>query len=120
MWDHIVKQSGKALSITIPVNYHLTVAKHGLQSDGRKIIQRVWNHREYSEKETWECFYWDFSGLTKEESSWSKARYCQGFVVKVAGNLFVDTSLSKAVALATLRTVRAGIKSVLGDLDADG
>lgn len=116
-WDWMDKGYNKHLSIMIPANYHNTVAKHGVHLDNKKLVQRIWNRREYTDMETWECSFWDFSHVTKSESSWTKAMWYEGFVVKTAINHAVDVSLQRAINLATRRTVTAGIKSILSDQD---
>jgi len=116
-WDWIRKGTGKHLQIMIPMNYHLTVQKNDLCIIDRKIIQRVWNYRAYSDKEVWECTYWDFTKLGRDESSWAKAKWKTGFVVKMAVASAVEESLSRALSMAQSRVVRMGINSILSDTD---
>lgn len=116
-WDWIHKGVGKNLQIMVPVNYHLTVHKQGLCTVDRKIVQRIWNHRVYSDKQVWECTYWDFSRLGKEEATWQSAKWKQGFVVKMDAGISVEESLTRALSLAQSRVVRAGINSILSDTD---
>lgn len=118
-WDYVTKDSGKALTILIPVNYHLTVAKAGLYNDRRRIIQRIWNHRVYSDKETWECSYWDLTGLSREEITWTTAKWHEGYVVRTSTQMAVGPSLSKALGLAMQRTVQGSIKSIMSDGEDD-
>lgn len=115
-WGWLDKSQGKSLTILIPVNYGISVAKHGLWFDGRKVVQRIWDHRSYTNHDVWRCAYWDFSKLTREENSYINARHCEGYVVKTQTHIFIDETLSKAVSLSNRRTVMAGIKSVLSDV----
>lgn len=116
-WNYIEKREGKNLSIIIPMNYHIAVVPHGVSRIGKKIVQRIWNHRSYTDKEVWECTYWDFSKLGKEENSWMNAKWRTGFVVKMAVGSAVEESLPRALTVAHNRVVRAGINSILSDGD---
>lgn len=118
-WRWIEKGDGKSLSIVLPVNYHLTVPADIRVLD-KKIVQRAWNHRVYSDKETWECTYWDFTKLTKDENSWTYAEWHSGFVVKMSAGIAVERTLARALTMATQRTVRAGVQSILSDNNAEG
>jgi hypothetical protein len=113
-WDWVEKQGGKCLSVVIPVNYRLTVPKD-IQIIGRKMIQRVWNHRVYSDKETWECSFWDFSCLNRDEDSFNEVKWAEGYVCKMATGSAVETTLARAIAMAKSRTIKSGFKSVLSD-----
>lgn len=117
-WDHIQKLDGKRIAVAFPVNYHLTVPPE-IRVIGKKIVQKVWNHRVYTDKETWECYYWDFTKLGREESTWSQATWHEGFVVKMATSSAVEPTLSRAITMATGRTVRGSIRSILSDRESD-
>ena len=111
-WDYIGKGDGKRLSLVFPINYHITVPKD-VHLDGRKIVQRVWNHRVYSDKETWECSYYDLSGLTKDESSWKKAKWQTGWIVKMETAFAVEKTLPRAILIADKRVIRGAVKSII-------
>lgn len=115
-WDYMNKDRGKRIQVVIPVNYHLCVPE-GLRLFGKKIVQRTWNHRVYTDKEVWECTYWDFSGLSGSELSWTKAKWCMGFIVKMDVALAIEPTLSRAVSIALSRTVRKTVNSILSDVD---
>lgn len=116
-WDWMHKGSGKSIQIMVPMNYHVAVYPHGISTVDRKIVQKVWNHRVYSDKEVWECTYWDFSKLNKDEASWTNAKWQTGFVVKMAVATAVEPTLNRALSMAQSRVVRTGINSILSDAD---
>lgn len=118
-WNYIIKLDGKSLAVAIPVNYHLVVPKD-IRVIGRRMIQRVWNHRDYSDRETWECSYWDFSKLSREEGTWSLASWSEGYIVKMPTSIAVEPTLSRAITMATSRTVRGAVRSILRDSDEAG
>ena len=106
-WNYAFHQ-GSMTTIVIPANYYATVKRHGLQQDGRKIVQRIWNHRVYEDKETWECMYWHFSkGLPTHHS---------GYVCKTGTHISVHQTLNMALGMARKKTVASAIKSIMKDV----
>lgn len=111
---YIGKTNGKTLELVFPINYHINVPSD-IRVIDRKIIQSVTNHRVYSDKETWECAYYDLSGLGKEEATWTKAKWREGYLVKMATGMAAEQTLSRAIKLATGRTIRSSVRSILRD-----
>lgn len=118
-WGTIASPSRKQVEIGISMIYHLTVAKHGVSRDGKKLVQRIWDHRDYDDKQVWQCEFWDLSCLSSDEGSWMKATQHQGYVVKTATQVAVDVELQDALRTATRRTVRGAIKSILADVEQE-
>ena len=106
-WDD-VHRIGSAMDIVIPANYYATVKRHGLDRDGRKIVQRIWNHRVYEDKETWECMYWHVNSRSSSHHS--------GYICKTGTHISVHPTLEMALAMARKKTVAAAIKSIMKDV----
>ena len=105
-WDHLHRW-GTTITIVIPADYYATVKRHGVQMDGRKLIQRIWNHRVYEDKETWECMYWHITSKVPTHHS--------GYVCKTGTHISVHPTLEMALAMARKKTVAAAIKSIMKD-----
>lgn len=113
-WDWVEKLGGKTVRVVIPVTYKLSIPE-GIRIIGKRMVQRVWNHRVYSDKETWECSYWDFSCLNRDESSFNEITWSEGYVVLMATGAAVEKTLTRAISMARSRTVKSGVKSILSD-----
>jgi len=105
-WDYLSRY-GSMMTIVIPANYYATVKRHGVQMDGRKIVQRIWNHRVYEDKETWECMYWHVTSKVPTHHS--------GYVCKTGTHISVHQTLEMALGMAKKKTVAAAIKSIMKD-----
>jgi hypothetical protein len=105
-WDYLSRY-GSMMTIVIPANYYATVKRHGVQMDGRKIVQRIWNHRVYEDKETWECMYWHITSKVPTHHS--------GYVCKTGTHISVHPTLEMALGMARKKTVAAAIKSIMKD-----
>ena len=105
-WDHLHRW-GTTITIVIPADYYATVKRHGLEKDGRKIVQRIWNHRVYEDKETWECMYWHVTPKSMTHHS--------GYICKTGTHTSVHPTLEMALAMARKKTVAAAIKSIMKD-----
>jgi len=106
-WDHLHRR-GSTIDIVIPANYYATVKRHGVARDGRKIVQRIWNHRVYEDKETWECMYWHVNPRSPT--------YHSGYVCKTGTHISVHPTLEMALAIARKKTVASAIKSIMKDV----
>ena len=106
-WDYMLRR-GSTMDIVIPANYYATVKRHGLDRDGRKIVQRVWNHRVYEDKETWECMYWYVNPRSPSHHS--------GYICKTGTHISVHPTLEMALAMARKKTVASAIKSIMKDV----
>jgi hypothetical protein len=105
-WDSLTRW-GSTITILIPADYYATVKRHELERDGRKIVQRIWNHRVYEDKETWECMYWH---VTRKSLS-----HHSGYVCKTGTHISVHQTLEMALGMARKKTVAAAIKSIMKD-----
>ena len=105
-WDYLSRY-GSTITIVIPADYYATVKRHGVQMDGRKLIQRIWNHRVYEDKETWECMYWHITSKVPTHHS--------GYVCKTGTHISVHKTLEMALGMARKKTVAAAIKSIMKD-----
>ena len=105
-WNYLHRW-GSAITIVIPADYYATVKRHGLERDGRKIVQRIWNHRVYEDKETWECMYWHVTPKSMTHHS--------GYICKTGTHTSVHPTLEMALAMARKKTVAAAIKSIMKD-----
>ena len=105
-WDYLHRW-GSRMDIVIPANYYATVKRHGLARDGRKIVQRIWNHRVYEDKETWECMYWHVNSRSPSHYS--------GYICKTGTHISVHPTLEMALAMARKKTVASAIKSIMKD-----
>lgn len=104
-WKTIETTSRKRVQIVIPVTWHLDVATKGIGSDGRKVVQRAWGHRDYGDKQIWNCYFWDFRKLSNDENSWNKCTYHEGYVAKCDSHVVVDTDLARALKTLGKRVV---------------
>ena len=106
-WDYLSRYGSMMITIVIPANYYATVKRHGVQMDGRKLVQRIWNHRVYEDKETWECMYWHITSKVPTHHS--------GYICKTGTHISAHPTLEMALAMARKKTVAAAIKSIMKD-----
>lgn len=114
-WSHTSVPHRKCVVLAISPSYHLTVAKQGVARDGRKIVQAIWDHRDFEDIQVWQCRYWDFSCINHDEHSWKAATQQQGYVAKTSTHVSVDKDFGKAMAGVKRRTVGHAIRSIIKD-----
>jgi hypothetical protein len=124
-WDKIGLISRKVLWIVISPNYQ-RVASAQVQREGwigptqgRKIVQTIWDHRDYDDVQAWQCRYWDFTCLSNDEESWKRATHHVGWVAKTGVYVAVEQEFEKAIKVARQRTVQGAIRSIIRDHEAE-
>lgn len=116
-WSHLKGNAYKRVEIAISLDYHRTVAVHDIGLYGRRVVQKVWGERSYKDKTVWNCYFWDFSKLGRDDNSWTKATHHEGYVVKHLGHVVVDESLPRALQVAGKKVVGDSIDSIQSDPD---